>query len=267
MKNLSKSLLVLFFTLALHFSLCALSFADIPHLINYQGKLTDPSGAPVSDGTHSITFRIYDAETAGSLLWEETQSVTTQKGIFSVMLGGVTNLDLAFDKPYFLEIKVGTEVMSPRQQIASAGYAYRADKASNSDAVDSIHASALPEANKLLSLDAQAKLPASALKVYDSGWFGPINNGNYRDLNHNLGTTKAIFRLYSSKSADGSNPQTQDLLEGGVGDAKGAVIKNITATGYRVQTAQSSAFYGIKDNGAADAITFAYYRVIALALE
>jgi len=104
---------------------CAL--AEVPHLINYQGRLTDTGGIPLN-GSYNLTFRIYDAETAGNLLWEETQTgVVINKGIFAVLLGSVTNLNLAFDKPYFLEIKVGNEVMSPRQRIASTGYAIRAE--------------------------------------------------------------------------------------------------------------------------------------------
>jgi hypothetical protein len=106
------------------------AYAEVPHLINYQGRLTDKEGKPVSDGAYSITFRIYDAQNAGNLLWEETHSsVLIQKGIFSVLLGSVTNLNLTFDKPYFLEIKTGDEVMIPRQQITSAGYAIRAEEA------------------------------------------------------------------------------------------------------------------------------------------
>ncbi|MFA6217600.1 MAG: hypothetical protein WDL87_08150 [Candidatus Omnitrophota bacterium] len=105
----------------------AISYAAVPHLINYQGRLTDTSGQPL-EGTYSLTFRIYDAETAGNLLWEEIQpAVVVQKGIFNVLLGSVTNLNLAFDKAYFLEIKVGSEVMAPRQRMASAAYAMRSE--------------------------------------------------------------------------------------------------------------------------------------------
>jgi len=106
--------------------------AAVPHLINYQGKLTDASGAPL-DGSYNITFRIYDAEKkdTGSLLWEETyDNLNIQKGIFSVLLGSVKGLNLAFDIPYFLEIKVGDdEPMHPRQRITSAGYAMMSEKA------------------------------------------------------------------------------------------------------------------------------------------
>lgn len=126
MKRLARIFFVMLFLLVLHYSLSAV-YAEVPHLLNYQGRLTDATGKPLADGAQAITFRIYDAEAAGNLLWEETQSVTIQKGIFNVLLGSVTSLNLAFDKPYFLEIKVGTEVMSPRQRIASAGYAIRAE--------------------------------------------------------------------------------------------------------------------------------------------
>ena len=101
--------------------------AQVPRLLNYQGKLTDKNNVPL-DGTYPMTFRIYDADTAGNRLWEEIQSaVVCQKGIFSVLLGSVTTLGLAFDKPYFLEVVVGSEVMSPRQRIVSAGYAISAE--------------------------------------------------------------------------------------------------------------------------------------------
>ncbi|MFA5119284.1 MAG: hypothetical protein WC695_10665 [Candidatus Omnitrophota bacterium] len=124
MKNLK---LILLSILLLYAVVCpsAAIYAAVPELINYQGRLTDTSGQPL-EGTYSLTFRIYDAETAGNLLWEEIQpAVVVQKGIFNVLLGSVTDLGLAFDMAYFLEIKVGSEVMAPRQRMSSAAYAMR----------------------------------------------------------------------------------------------------------------------------------------------
>ena len=128
MRKQIKLLFVMFFLVCGLLTVdCGLSNAVVPHLINYQGRLTDSGGTPLN-GAYDITFRIYDAETAGSMLWEETHlGAVIQKGIFSVLLGSVVNLNLAFDIPYFLEIKVGAEVMSPRQRITSAGYAIRAE--------------------------------------------------------------------------------------------------------------------------------------------
>ncbi len=105
----------------------SLSFAGIPKTINYQGKLTGPSGSPVSDGTYSVTFRIYDQGAGGSPLWYETQYITTQKGIFSTQIGATKDLDLAFDKPYYLGIQVSADSeMTPRQSLSSSAYAFEA---------------------------------------------------------------------------------------------------------------------------------------------
>ncbi len=127
-----KKIAVIIFTLLLLSTIghrLSTAYAAVPHLINYQGRLTDKDAKPL-DGSYSIAFRIYDAESAGNLLWEETQAgVVVQKGIFSILLGSVKDLNLAFDKPYWLEIKVGSEVMSPRQRISSVGYAITAESA------------------------------------------------------------------------------------------------------------------------------------------
>jgi len=45
-------------------SLCALPlFADVPQLVNYQGRLTDAQGAP-KVGTVNLSFEIYDGLTS-----------------------------------------------------------------------------------------------------------------------------------------------------------------------------------------------------------
>lgn len=100
------------------------TYAAVPHLINYQGKLTNSQGQPIT-GAVNVTFRIYDQESGGSPLWTETYTgLTIDKGIFNVMLGGVTALNLAFDKQYYLGIQVGSDTeMIPRQRLASSGYA------------------------------------------------------------------------------------------------------------------------------------------------
>lgn len=270
MKNLIKVLFVFLFVLTLHFSLYALSFADIPHLINYQGKLADKDNKIVSDGVYSITFRIYDAESAGNLLWEETQSVSASKGIFSVMLGGVTVLNLAFDKPYWLEIKVGSEVMSPRQRMASVGYAIRAE---NSDKINGIQVSTLPEANKLLALDSNSKIPMNvlALKVYDSGWF-PVSTAQTYSKAHNLGTTKVLWRLYFSTDVNGSNMEEVDARADESHNPTwhhGGRICNISTTICNVKTCRDILMdsYGTRSDGIFNSYTSGYYRVIGIALE
>lgn len=104
------------------------AYAAIPRLINYQGKLTNAQGQPIT-GTINITFKIYDVESCGAPLWTEPYTgLTIDKGIFNVMLGGQTALNLAFDKPYYLGIQVGSDTeMTPRQRLASSAYAFTAE--------------------------------------------------------------------------------------------------------------------------------------------
>ena len=145
--------------------------AAIPHLISYQGRLTSSDSTPIT-GNRNITFRIYDAKTGGSKLWEDTYSVTVDEGIFEVLLGsGSQALDRPFDKPYYLEIVVDGEKMDKRQELASSGYAYRAKEADhateadNAETVSGYEASATPEANKLVALDANGKFPTSVTEL------------------------------------------------------------------------------------------------------
>jgi hypothetical protein len=109
-------------------------WGEIPHLINYQGMLTDTGGNPLTD-TLNITFRIYDQSSSGSMLWDETQNdVEIISGLFNVILGSVDPVELPFDEDYWLEIDLGPgEILTPRIQLTSMGYAYRAKWADTSD--------------------------------------------------------------------------------------------------------------------------------------
>ncbi len=104
--------------------------AAVPPMISYQGKLMQPSGAAVPDGSYSIQFAIYAMPTGGTALWSETNpSVQVKGGLFSVLLGSVTNLPAnIFDNPsIFFGVTVGSDPeMTPRQQIASVAYAQMA---------------------------------------------------------------------------------------------------------------------------------------------
>lgn len=104
------------------------ALASIPRTITIQGVLTDGSGTVVPTGMYSITFRLYDEWTGGTLLWEETQDlVSVTKGIFTTALGVITSLDLPFDEQYFLGISVGgEEELAPRIRLTSNAYSLRA---------------------------------------------------------------------------------------------------------------------------------------------
>jgi len=99
--------------------------AAAPLMINYQGRLVDSAGNPLT-GAQSIRFSIHDAETSGGELWFETQSVTPDNGIFSVALGSFTPLSPTYlnSDNRWLEIKIGADSpMSPRTRLLSTPYA------------------------------------------------------------------------------------------------------------------------------------------------
>ncbi len=99
----------------------------IPHQINYQGKITDAAGVGL-DGTYSITFRIYDVSSGGTELWSENHpSVNVHKGLFDVILGSGTSIELPFDAQYYLQIEVNGEILTPRIPLKSTAYSYRSE--------------------------------------------------------------------------------------------------------------------------------------------
>lgn len=122
--------LTVFLLVTIYCLLVTAIYADIPRTINYQGKLTDKQGYALN-GEYNVTFKLYDVETGGTPLWTEFHSnIQVQKGLFSVLLGTMTPLNLSFDKQYYLGIQVGADPeMAPRQILASAPYAFTAESA------------------------------------------------------------------------------------------------------------------------------------------
>lgn len=62
--------------------------AQVPSLINYQGRLTDSNGAPVT-GSKNFSLSIYDAATGGNLLYSETIGSVTldSNGVYNFQFG------------------------------------------------------------------------------------------------------------------------------------------------------------------------------------
>jgi hypothetical protein len=83
-----------------------------PHLIPLQGRALDSSGEPLATG--DVAVRIYAATTGDSLVYDSgTQFAgAVQEGVFNVLLGEGTSLELDNTRPYYLEVDVnGQEVL------------------------------------------------------------------------------------------------------------------------------------------------------------
>lgn len=102
---------------------------DIPRTIRFQGILRDSEGSLLEGEEFKLTFRLYDKETEGALLWEETQTLSIEGGILDAELGSEQPLDLPFDRQYWLSIEVETDgEMTPRFKLTTVPYAIRSDE-------------------------------------------------------------------------------------------------------------------------------------------
>ena len=109
-------------------------FADSPLLMTIQGRLSDSTGAPIS-GNKDISIKLVDASGAPQPVgngWTESHLATSvTDGFFFINLGSKTPLSRttfenaptdAFGKALFVEITVGSEVMTPNMRLTSSAF-------------------------------------------------------------------------------------------------------------------------------------------------
>ena len=124
------------------------SYAEVPQMINFQGKLVE-DGTPLT-GYRSMTFSFWDSDTGGDpaiAIWFETQvSVEITDGIYDVQLGSVTDLpsDLSDYDALYLQVDVvhpteGSQRLEPLLELTSTVFAIKAGDAENLDGRDSTY--------------------------------------------------------------------------------------------------------------------------------
>ena len=160
-----RILIITFNLVSFAFILAVDSYAQsVPNMVNYQGRLTDQSGAPLAAGTYTVQLRLWDSSTpagANDLIWGQQQTVTVQtNGVFNVLLGSpggtpitaptpaVNDLTFAFSATNrYLGVTVAaengvtvtgpTEIL-PRQQLLSVPYAIQAQQAQQAQVANSL---------------------------------------------------------------------------------------------------------------------------------
>src|SRR5882672_4454408 len=92
--------------------------ATINSQISFQGKLTNPDGTNLSNGSYSLVFALYTVSSGGSSVWSETKSISITDGLFQTNLGDTTALPGSVNfnsSSLYLGIKVGSDAeMTPR---------------------------------------------------------------------------------------------------------------------------------------------------------
>lgn len=98
-------------------------WAQVPKTISFQGYLTDKTSGEPLTSTLDMRFSLFDAATGGNELWfDDYSGVSVTKGLYYVILGDKKELNLPFDKIYYLQIKIGLENLDPRVTLTSSAY-------------------------------------------------------------------------------------------------------------------------------------------------
>lgn len=177
--------------------------ANPPGQLTYQGFLTDGQGLPFGNASPtnvSVVFRIYDASEAGALKWSSEQTVTLDKGHFSVLLGegsqhgsepftadlsNVFTGDSASDR--YMEMQVGGVKITPRLRFLPAPYALLAKSA-----------------NQLVGTDGNPVVNSASLTVSGSANAGSLNVTGTAMANAFVGDGAGLTDLDANKITTGT---------------------------------------------------------------
>jgi len=108
------------------FLLSSLAFA-VPLQLSQQGRILDSNGAALN-GIQNLTFRIFNAETNGNMVWIDTLTLSFTNGYYAAVLGADTQtnpLDSSIlqQYPLYIEVQLNSNTpMTPRQAINSVPY-------------------------------------------------------------------------------------------------------------------------------------------------
>jgi hypothetical protein len=211
--NQLKKLLYVCFTVSICVNLWLISlvFASVPAKIDFQGRLTDDTGTPIT-GTRDFTFSLYSGDTGGSALWTETQTnVSIQNGIWTVNLGDVNPFTPAlFDgTTKYLEVQVGaSDILSPRIPFVSVPYSFKSSFADLSYGVisDTVTSANIKDgtiirsdlANDAVSNTVVTNLNADLLDGKHSSAFLPLTGGTLSGMLVSTATQGFNF-VYNNK--------------------------------------------------------------------
>ena len=169
--------------------LAASAVAQVPHAVNFQGRLIN--GSNLYSGTAGVLLELYTNSAGGDRVYADTGTTAVVDGLYSTLLGDdeAPFGDLAAALAYtdlWLQVTIDGTVLEPRQRMVSSAYALRADDASRLGGLSaSQFATGAPlyvEASGLgwtVSVDAQTNYTARAgdgSAVYSNRSFSALMN-------------------------------------------------------------------------------------------
>jgi hypothetical protein len=229
--------------------------ANPPKLMTYQGYLVDANGAPLATNApqnYDVIFRIYTAAQGGDDLWAEQQTVTVDKGYFSVLLGEGSqyntephpNLAGLFDasdaSDRYVEITVkgigsggGDITILPRLRLLTSLYSFLAQNAITASNIDgaAVTSGIVPDARlsgNVARLDASQTFTGA--NSFSSSDFLPISviSGNTAGTGLALGNSSGGGRFWQFISSGSASSQGAGKLLIGSGSATDSTGVHIT---------------------------------------
>ncbi len=99
--------------------------AQPPALVNYQGRLVD--GTNLLNGSVGLSLRLYDAASGGTLLYEDSNTVSVADGLYNTFIGDNatttgTLVNALLQTNVHLEVAVDGIALSPRERMAAVPY-------------------------------------------------------------------------------------------------------------------------------------------------
>lgn len=219
MKNLNPFVRRSLSALLLLLSIFLVSALAQTTVFTYQGRFTDAGVQQPTNGTYSMTFRLYDALSGGSQIGSPiTRSVSVVGGVFSAPLDfGATAFNTTGAR--YLEIQVGASVLTPRQEITSAPFARKASNAGAADSLSTACAGCVTDSQ--INTISGSKVTGT---VSNAGTAGTATNAQQ------LGGVAASGYLQNSGSgANLTNLNASNLGSGTVPDAR--LSSNVTVQG------------------------------------
>jgi len=108
---------------------------QVPRLIRFSGTLNPPSPASAAGGVVNVTFSLYQEETGGTSLWQETQNVEVDAtGHYTALLGTTQAEGLPIDlftsaQAQWLGVRPEGQAEQPRIMLVSVPFALKAGDA------------------------------------------------------------------------------------------------------------------------------------------